>query len=151
MHSLVRRYIKTAIAFLAAGLGIGLWMLVRRELYGRFASPFETSAHTHALLVGFMMEMICGVALWLFPRPEKGDARYRPALAESAYWLLTIGTAVRVAAELARPAAALLALRWTIVLCGAAQTAGLLLFFYTMWSRIRPLGSAARERAGERF
>ena len=151
MHSLVRRYVKTAIGFLAVGLLIGLWLLVRRELYGVFASPFETSAHTHALLVGFVMEMILGVALWLFPRPEKGDVRYKPRVAEAAYWLLTVGTAVRVAGELARPFVSSRALRWVIVLCGLAQTAGLLLFFQTMWPRIRPLGSAARERAGERF
>lgn len=151
MYSLVRRYIKTAIAFLALGIVIGVWMLVRRELYGQLASPFETSAHTHALLVGFMMEMICGVALWLFPRPEKGDVRYSPRVTEAAYWLLTLGTLARVAAELARPALAPLWLRWTIVVAGVGQALGLLLFFYTMWSRIRPLGSAARERAGERF
>ena len=151
MHSLVRRYIKTAVAFLAVGLGIGVWMLVRRELYDTYATPFETSAHTHALLVGFVMEMILGVALWLFPRPEKTDTRYKPQIAEAAYWLLTIGTAARVAGELARPFVATLSLRWFIVLCGLAQTAGLLLFFSTMWRRIRPLGSAARERAGERF
>jgi hypothetical protein len=30
MHSLVRRYIKTAIAFLFIGLAIGGWMIVRR-------------------------------------------------------------------------------------------------------------------------
>ena len=44
-----------------------------------------------------------------------------------------------------------LALRIGIVLCGLAQTLGLLVFFQTMWTRIRPLGSAAREKAGERF
>ena len=151
MHSLARRFIKTAILFLAVGVAIGLWMIIRRELYGHYATPFETSAHTHALLVGFMMEMICGVVLWLFPRPEKGDIRYRPRLAEAAYWLLTVGTLGRVIAELARPTVASAALRWTIVVCGSVQVIGLFLFFYTVWSRIRPLGSAARERAGERF
>jgi len=151
MHSLVRRYIKTAIAFLVIGLAIGVWMIARRELYGAYATPFETSAHTHALLVGFVMEMILGVALWLFPRPEKGNVRYSPRVAETAYWLLTVGTAVRVVGELARPFTASLILRWLIVLCGVGQTAGLMLFFYTMWPRIRPLGSATREKAGERF
>ena len=151
MHSLVRRYIKTAIVFLGAGLAIGVWLLVRRELYGRFATPYETSAHTHALLVGFVMEMILGVALWLFPRPEKGDVRYQPRVAESAYWLITIGTAARVIGELAQPARATRLLAWIIVLAALAQTVGLLLFFYTMWPRIRAAGSATRERAGERF
>jgi len=151
MHTLVRRYIKTAIAFLGVGLAIGVWLLIRRELYGVYASPFETSAHTHALLVGFVMEMILGVALWLFPRPEKGDSRYKPRLAEAAYWLLTSGTAARVLGELTRPFVTAIWLRWLIVICGVAQTAALLLFFFTMWPRIRPLGSALRERAGERF
>ena len=151
MYSLVRRYIKTAIGFLAVGLAIGVWMLVRRELYGIYATPFESSAHTHALLVGFMMEMILGVALWLFPRPVKGNVRYSPRVAEAAYWFITVGTAARVAGELERPAVSAIALRWGIVLAGLAQTTGLLLFFYTMWPRIRAVGSASRERAGERF
>ena len=34
MYALVRRFIKTGIAFLAAGLLLGAWMLVRRELMG---------------------------------------------------------------------------------------------------------------------
>ena len=158
MHSLVRRYIKTAIVFLFVGLAIAGWMIVERDLYHRFPSPYATSAHTHAILVGFVMMMILGVALWLFPRPDKQDQRYKPALVLAAYWLLTVGTAVRVLGELAEavggPApgdAAPLWLRASVVAGGFAQILGLMLFFLTMWSRIRALGSAARERAGERF
>lgn len=151
MHTLVRRFIKTAIAFLALGLAIGVWMIVRRELFGTFATPYERSAHTHALLVGFVMEMILGVALWLFPRPAKEDERYSPRLAEAAYWILTVSTATRVFAELLRPSTAAAPLRWTIAACGIGQAVALLLFFRTMWTRIRPLGSRTREAAGERF
>ena len=151
MHSLVRRYIKTAIAFLAAGLAIGGWMIVRRELWGRYPSSYEISAHTHAIFVGFVMMMILGVALWLFPRPEKTDERYSPALAGAAYWMLTLGTAARVLGELLRTTAGAAWLRWTVVASGLVQIAALLLFFYTMWSRIRPVGSQAREAKGERF
>lgn len=151
MHSLVRRYVKTAIAFLLAGLVLGGWMVVRRELWLRPPSPYETSAHTHAILVGFVMLMILGVALWLFPRPDREDARYRPQLAEAAYWLVTLGTAGRVVAELLRPASTALPLRWAVVVCSLAQIAGIALFFHTMWGRIRAVGSAAREARGERF
>ncbi|MHB1297088.1 MAG: hypothetical protein ACYC0B_01050 [Gemmatimonadaceae bacterium] len=151
MFSLVRRFIKTSVGFLALGLLIGVWMIVRRELQGRFPTPYETSAHTHALFVGFVMMMICGVALWLFPRPDKSDTAYDPAMIGIAYWLITAGTAGRVAAELARSAIATPALAWTVLLCSAAQVVGILLFFRTMWSRIRPVGSQAREERGERF
>ena len=151
MHTLVRRYLKTAILFLAAGLLIGGWMVVQRELIGTYSSPYVVSAHTHAILVGFVMMMILGVALWLFPRPDKSDERYQPRVADVAYWLLTIGTATRIAGELSRIELESLPLRWIVVLASFAQIAGIGLFFYTMWSRIRPVGSRAREERGERF
>ena len=151
MHSLVRRYIKTAIGFLVAGLGIGGWMILRRELWGVYATAYETSAHTHAIFVGFVMMMILGVALWLFPRPEKTDTRYRPVLAEASYWLLTVGTAARVVGELLRVSSSALWLRLLVVASGLLQIAGILVFFFTMWSRIRGVGSQVREAKGERF
>jgi heme/copper-type cytochrome/quinol oxidase subunit 1 len=151
MHSLVRRYIKTAIAFLAAGLALGVWMLARRELRDVGPTPLEVSAHTHVILVGFVMTMILGVALWLFPRPDKADVRYNPLLAEVSYWLLAGGTASRFVAELARGSSSAPWLRWVVVLAGFGQALALLLFFDTMWSRIRAVGSAVREAKGERF
>ena len=151
MHSLVRRYLKTGIAFLGVGLAIGIWMMAKRDLLGRFPSPYEQSAHTHAILVGFVMMMILGVALWLFPRPAKEDQRYAPELAETAYWLVTIGTATRIAGELARPYSGAFPLRVATFAAGLLQVAGLTVFFYTMWSRIRPVGSQAREAKGEKF
>ena len=151
MYTLVRRFIKTAVGFLALGLALGAWMVVRRELLGRFPSPYEVSAHTHAILVGFVMMMILGVALWLFPRPDKADERYRPALAEAAYWLTALGTLARVAGELARPAVSAAWLRWVVVLASLAQVAGIGVFFHTMWARIRPVGSQIRESKGEKF
>ena len=151
MYTLVRRYIKTAIIFLAAGIALGGWMLVSRELHGRPPTEYQTSAHTHLIFVGFVMEMILGVALWLFPRPHKDDTRYSPRLVNVAYWLVTVGTAIRAAGELARASEDGAALRWLIVCSGLAQIGGLGLFFYTMWSRIRAVGSQSREASGERF
>ena len=83
MYSLVRRYIKTAILFLGVGLVLGGWMMVRRELEDAAPLAYMVSAHTHAIFVGFVMMMILGVALWMFPRPEKGDTRYSPRAAEA--------------------------------------------------------------------
>jgi heme/copper-type cytochrome/quinol oxidase subunit 1 len=151
MHSLVRRYIKTAIGFLITGLGLGLYMVVRRELRNVAPTPLQISAHTHVILVGFVMTMILGVALWLFPRPDKSDARYKPMLAEVSYWLLTAGTAARFIAELTRESSQGQWERWIIVLASAAQVLALVIFFHTMWSRIRAVGSAIREAKGERF
>jgi hypothetical protein len=109
------------------------------------------SAHTHAILVGFVMMMILGVALWLFPRPAREDTRYTPRAADGAYWLVAGGTALRVVGELLRPTISGDWLGIAIVVAGVSQACGIGLFFYTMWHRIRPAGSRAREEQGERF
>jgi cbb3-type cytochrome oxidase subunit 1 len=144
MDRLVQRYLKTAIGFLAVGLGLGALMIIRRELQGVYPPPHWISAHTHALLVGFVMMMIQGVALWMFPRPERTDLRYRPALAELAYWLVALSTGLRLAGELLRPTVDAVALRWLVVGAGLGQVLGILVFFVNMWPRIRSAGARAR-------
>ena len=151
MHSLARRYLKTAIAFLIVGLALGIWLLIRREVGGAAISARELSAHTHALLVGFVMLMIAGVALWLFPRPASNDTRYRPQLAEAAWWCIAPGTALRILAEVLAGFDPPPALRLAIVLGGLLQATGLALVFWTLFPRIRASGSAQREAKGERF
>jgi heme/copper-type cytochrome/quinol oxidase subunit 1 len=151
MYTLVRRFIKTAIVFLALGLTLGVWMLVRREILGVFPHPSLVAAHTHAVLVGFGMFLILGVALWLFPRARKGDTRYSPRRIEVAYWMLVLGTGGRFLAELARAARPEAWVPWAVVAGGTAQALGLGVYFWTMWTRIRPVGSHLREAKGERF
>jgi cbb3-type cytochrome oxidase subunit 1 len=151
MYTLVRRFIKTGIGFLFAGLLLGGYMLAQRELFGIWPHPYLKSAHAHAVFLGFVMFLILGVALWLFPRAEKGDTRYRPGRVEAAYWLLTISTGVRFLGEVMRAWNDAGALRWLVLLAGIAQIGGFALYFWTMWTRIRPVGSHLREAKGERF
>ena len=151
MYSTVRRFIKTGIGFLALGLTLGLVLLVRRELFGIWPEPYLVSAHAHAVLVGFVMFLILGVGLWLFPRATKEDERYRPALIDAAYWVLLAATATRFLAEVARTWYGESWLGWAVVLGGTGQVAGLAIYFWTMWTRIRPAGSQLREAQGERF
>jgi heme/copper-type cytochrome/quinol oxidase subunit 1 len=151
MHGIVRRFIKTGIFFLAAGLLLGLLLMVQRELLGRWPHPYLVSAHTHALFSGFVMFLILGVALWLFPRPGKEDSRYRPERIAAAYWILLAGTFSRVGGEIARGLTGPAWLAWLVLAGGALQVLGFAVYFWTMWSRIRPVGSQLRESRGERF
>jgi heme/copper-type cytochrome/quinol oxidase subunit 1 len=151
VYTLVRRFIKTGVLFLALGLALGGWMLVRRELFGIWPQRHLVSAHAHAVFVGFVMFLIFGVALWLFPRASKDDDRYSPARAEAAYWILALSTGGRFLAEAARAWSDATLLAWIVVLGGLGQIVGTAVYFWTMWSRIRPVGSHVREAQGERF
>jgi heme/copper-type cytochrome/quinol oxidase subunit 1 len=151
MHRVARRFIWTAFGFLMVGLLLGADALVRREVSGVWPGLYLVSAHTHALLVGFMMFMILGVALWIFPRPSREDTRYHPAQIEAVYWILTLGTAGRIVGEVARDAGAPTWLRWVVLSGGLGQVVGLALFIWAIRARIRAVGSQVREARGERF
>jgi hypothetical protein len=134
---LVRRYIKTSFVFLLAGLVLGGYIVVAQFVLGAYPPHLFITAHVHLLLVGFMLMIVMGVATWMFPRPARDDARYRPELAEAVYWLMTLTTAGRAVAELLASFSPSPALRIAIALGGVGQIAGTLLFVANMWTRVR--------------
>jgi len=142
---LVRRYIKTSFVFLLAGLLLGGWIIVAEFVFGHYPPRLFITAHVHLLLVGFMLMIVMGVATWMFPRPARDDANYRPALAEAVYWVMTIATAVRAAAELWAGLSPAPTLRLLIAAGGLGQLAGTGLFVVNMWRRVRmPLAATPR-------
>jgi cbb3-type cytochrome oxidase subunit 1 len=134
---LVRRYIKTSFVFLVAGLLLGGWIIVGEFVLGVYPPRLFITAHAHLLLVGFMLMIVMGVATWMFPRPAREEARYRPELAEAVYWTMTVATVVRSIAELAAPFSSAYPLRLAIALGGLGQLAGAALFVVNMWWRVR--------------
>ena len=149
MTPLVRRYIKTSFVFLMAGVLLGGWIIVAEFVLRRYPPRLFITAHVHLLLVGFMLMIVMGVATWMFPRPARDDARYRPELAEAIYWTMTVATCVRAVAELLGAYSDSSALRAAIALGGLGQAAGVLLFVINMWTRVR-MPSTAPQRQEQR-
>jgi heme/copper-type cytochrome/quinol oxidase subunit 1 len=137
MPPLIRRYIKTSFAFLLVGLGLGAYIVAAQFVAGSYPPRLFVTAHVHLLLVGFMLMIVMGVATWMFPRPARDDARYRPELAEAVYWTMTASTIVRASAELAAGITGAPAARILIAIGGLGQFAAALLFVANMWSRVR--------------
>ena len=146
MPSLIRRYIKTSFVFLLAGLFLGAWVIVGQFVFGAYPPRLFITAHVHLLLVGFMLMIVMGVATWMFPRPARDDARYRPELAEAVYWVMTLSTVLRAAAEVAASYSTETGLRIAIAAGGLGQVAATLLFVVNMWPRVR-MPAAAPTRA----
>jgi len=144
--SLVRRYIKTSLIFLTAGLLLGAYLIVAEFVISRYPPRLFITAHVHLLLVGFMLMMVMGVATWMFPKAARDVGRYRPALAETIYWLMTVSTAARALAEIMAPFVMSPVLRLVIVAGGIGQLGGAALFVINMWSRIRMPGASALNR-----
>jgi heme/copper-type cytochrome/quinol oxidase subunit 1 len=137
---LVRRYVKTSFVFLAAGVLLGAWIIVSEFLLGTHPPRLFITAHTHLLLVGFMLMIVMGVATWMFPRPARDDTRYRPELAEAVYWVMTLSTVLRALAEIVVSLSGAPIWRPIIALGGLGQLAGAALFVINMWPRVRMPG-----------
>ena len=151
MFTTVRYFIKTSITFLLTGILTGLYMIISRNVFQTGYTYNMISAHTHILLVGFMLMMIMGVALWFFPRAEKEDKKYNPTLIWITYWMITFGTAFRFLFELLSSFVPLDFLSIFIAFSATMQVAAIILYFYSMWGRIRSVGSHIREAKGEKF
>jgi hypothetical protein len=142
MTPLIRLYVKTSFVFLLLGLALGGYITIEVNLIGRGVPWPLITAHVHLLLVGFMFMLIFGVATWMFPRPARDDARYRPWLAWLVYWLLTASTVVRTVGELGAAAAGTRGSSMA-ALGGLGQVAATIVFVVNMWARVRMPGSSS--------
>lgn len=137
MPPVVRRYIKTSFIFFFLGLLVGAFITVNQGFLGREVPFLLIVAHTHVLLVGFVLMMIIGVATWMFPRLTQGDTRYRPGMAEAIYWIMTLSTALRFATEVLgayRPGSGF---KLLVAVGGLGQLLAAFLFVFNMWARVR--------------
>lgn len=126
MSTPVRWFLRSAVLWLAIGLGMGIWM---------GADPSQTlmlrTAHLHALLPGFVLFMIFGVGYHVLPRfagrpvPWARGPAVHVALANLGVATLVAGFVVRAAS----PGAA----RLIVPLGGGATLAGALLFIHAVW------------------
>jgi hypothetical protein len=133
MPPLARLYVKTALAYLAFALAAGMMLSMSR---GALSAALG-AVWIHLLVVGWLTQLIFGVAYWLFPRYSRERPYGNSRLAWAAYGLLNVGLAGRVVAE----PATLLALGaiWgpVLVASAGAQALGAISFVYYIWPRVR--------------
>jgi hypothetical protein len=130
-----RLFIRTAFAWFAIGF---VWAAAitlikvadRTELRHAFIT-----AHAHILLVGFFMNVVMGVAFWMFPRPP--DRRMNEPLAVAAYAMLNFGLLMRISFEWAQEEHHGQVYGALLATSGVIQALGGLLFAVVIWPRVR--------------
>ena len=133
-HSYQRLLIRASLIYMALGMVIGLYMYAAPLLslpmdFGRLRS-----LHVHMILLGGVVQLIMGVALWMFPR-RKTPPRYTPAnQGMLLFGMLNFGNIARFLFEFldyGRTG------RW-IAFCGALlQVFSIVFFLYLIYGRIR--------------
>lgn len=85
MTPIALRYLHASFGFLIWGILIGLHLSAALHLGRGSAGAGYLSAHTHVVMVGFLLMGIAGAALWRLPEPAPGTHAAVPAVS---WWAL---------------------------------------------------------------
>ncbi len=142
MPTIVRWYVKSALLYLALALGLGLWL----ELGASRAAL--TPTYWHLFLVGWLTQLIFGIALWMLPSHTRERPRGNERLSWGAYIILNTGLLLRALAEPLRAAQIGEAQLWgqILVISAILQWLAALGFVLNAWPRVR--GPRRKSRGG---
>lgn len=87
-------FVRTALAYLAAGFLAGAVLLINRGVPIGAPVARLLSLHIEFLLIGWMVQLALGVAFWILPRFRTGPERGREGAAWASYALLNLGVVV---------------------------------------------------------
>lgn len=138
----VRALLKSALLWFVAGIALGVGLLIYKGLWIRAIPHWLRLAHTHMLMVGFFVQLVMGVAYWMFPRVKVLWLNEQRALIMA--WLLNGGLLLRFIAE---PFHGRLTgepfpgagpwIGWIMTVSALSQLAAVVMFAIGMWPRIR--------------
>ena len=145
-----RLFIKTAMIYLALTFLAGVILAVAEALQHPLP-PVIAIEHGHAGFVGWLVNVVIGVALWMFPldtqRFPESKGRYPVRAVMAAYLALNVGLPLRLVSE---PWVALAdnPFASAVLILGALlQFAAIAIVGYIVWVRIK---APSRPAAGVR-
>jgi hypothetical protein len=130
MPALTRAFLRAGLLWLVAGLGL---LAVLAVWPGRL-SPLLRPAAFHFITVGWLTQMIFGVAHWMFPRANRQHPRGSETLGWAAFGGLNLGLLLRGATEsVPSPGTA----GQLLALAGLLQLAAALAWVIHIWPRVK--------------
>lgn len=138
MPPISRIFIKAGILFMVLSLLVASLVAAPQSLGLPTWTKALTMTHFHLFVVGWITQIIFGVALWLFPKWSKEQ----PRGPEWAGWLcfgaLNLGLVLRAISETAYMAGAMNSFwSWTMTLAAILQWLSALIFALLIWPRLK--------------
>jgi hypothetical protein len=143
-----RLFVKTGMIYLVLTFAVGA-VLAAMEAAGHPAPFIIAVEHGHMGFIGWLVNVVVGVALWMFPldreRFPETKGRYHSAIVLWCYGLLNVGLPMRIFSEswLALAGAEII-VRFALVLSAAMQLAAIVLVACIVWARVRQPAPVAK-------
>lgn len=135
MPQIVRVFIKAALVNLVLALAVGL-ISVAGPLF-HISLPGTLPVYFHLLMVGWVTQLIIGVAYWMFPRYSKEEPRGPERAAWIILILLNAGLALRAVGEPLLSSDVRAIAGMLLAVSAALQLAAGWLFIAMVWPRVR--------------
>jgi hypothetical protein len=137
MPKLSRYFIKAGLLYFVGGLLINALMLAQPifDLPPTIASL--RPVYLHFLTIGWLTQLIMGVAYWMFPKYSREQPRGNENLGWASFFLLNAGLILRSIFE---PTVALnpdAGLGWTLALAATLLMLASWIFIFNTWTRVK--------------
>jgi uncharacterized protein involved in response to NO len=93
--------------------------------------------YLHLFTVGWITQMIFGVAYWMFPRASRARPRGSETLAVAAYGLINVGLVLRVIAEPFHALRPGTVPDWLLTASALLQSLAGVCFVINIWERVK--------------
>ncbi len=139
MPPLSRWYIKLALIYFVTALVLGALQALQAPLHLPAVLAVTGPAYVHLLVVGWITQMIFGVAYWMFPKyaPPPAAPRGNNVVAVATFVLLNLGLLMRVVVEPVRAWRPDALPGWPLVVAAVAQWLAGLGFAANTWPRVK--------------
>lgn len=99
MPPITRVFIKAALVYFVIALLTGVLLVAAPWLPMPLWIAALNPVYFHLFMVGWVTQLIAGVAYWMFPKFSREEPRGSDRLAWSTFALLNVGLALRIIAE----------------------------------------------------
>ena len=137
MPTLTRWFIKTALVYFAVALLMGI------ATQAAVILPFPPTitalrpVYTHLLMVGWVTQLIIGMAYWMFPKYSQAHPRGSERLGWATYVLLNAGLLLRVVVEPLMTTQSGNGLGWLLAISAVLQFLAGWAFIINTWGRVK--------------
>ncbi len=137
MPRLARWFIKAGLLYFVIALATGVLYQARTEIDLPTWVSTLNPIYVHLLAVGWITQLIIGVAYWMFPKFTKEQPRGSETLGWATFALLNAGLVLRIISEPRVTMRADPDLGWLLAASAVLQTAAGWLFVINTWSRVK--------------
>ena len=137
MPPITRLFVKTSLVYLVAALVSGLLLALRPVVALPAVVGGLAPVYFHLFMVGWVLQLIAGVAYWMFPKWSRTRPRGFDWLALATYWLLNLGLLLRVVAEPALTVSSWQGWAWLVVAAAVLQWLAGIAFVANTWPRVK--------------